>query len=83
MNFKEFKVFWDGSWNEKHGFVVINIWDDVYCGRYWSNYNMVYVPEKFKINYNNIYMTLLPVKNMSEYKRVKEALTDRFESERT
>jgi len=48
MDFKEFKLFCDGAWNKKHGFVVINIWDDVYCGRYWANYNMLYSPEKFK-----------------------------------
>src|SRR5271169_5987749 len=48
MDFNEFKQFCDGAWNKKHGFVVINIWDDAYCGRYWANYNEVYTPTKFK-----------------------------------
>jgi Poxvirus A32 protein len=47
MDFKEFKSFCDGAWKKKHGFVVINLWDDVYCGRYWSNYNSIYTPNKF------------------------------------
>src|SRR5271169_611967 len=48
MDFNELKNFCDGAWNKKHGFVVINIWDDAYCGRYWANYNEVYTPTKFK-----------------------------------
>jgi hypothetical protein len=48
MNFNEFKMFCDGAWSKKHGFVVINIWDDAYCGRYWANYKEVYIPEKYK-----------------------------------
>jgi len=47
MDFKEFKTFCDGAWSKKHGFVVINIWDDAYCGRYWANYNKIYIPEKY------------------------------------
>ena len=47
MDFKEFKRFCDGAWSKKHGFVVINIWDDAYCGRYWVNYNKIYIPEKY------------------------------------
>ena len=27
--------------------VVINVWDDTECGRYWSNYTHIYVPEKW------------------------------------
>ena len=49
MNFMEFKQFCDGAWRKKHGFVVINIWDDAFCGRYWDNYNSIYVPNKYKI----------------------------------
>jgi hypothetical protein len=49
MNFAEFKQFCDGAWSIKHGFVVINIWDDAYCGRYWQNYNKVYKPKKFSL----------------------------------
>jgi hypothetical protein len=47
MDFTEFKQFCDGAWSNKHGFVVINIWDDDYCGRYWDNYNKVYTPRKY------------------------------------
>ena len=47
MDFKEFKQFCDKAWSKKHGFVVINIWDAAYCGRYWANYNKVYTPEKY------------------------------------
>jgi len=46
MDFKEFMLFCEHAWEQKHGFVVINIWDDVYCGRYWANYTEVYVPNK-------------------------------------
>jgi guanylate kinase len=47
MDFEEFKKFCDGAWMKKHGFVVINIWDDAYCGRYWANYNSIYVPKNY------------------------------------
>jgi hypothetical protein len=49
MDFKEFKQFYDGAFSKKHGFVVINIWDDAYCGRYWDNYTKIYIPNKYKI----------------------------------
>ena len=48
MDFKEFKSFCDTAWNRTHGFVVINIWDDPYCGRYWDNYTNIFIPSKFK-----------------------------------
>jgi len=47
MDFREFKQFCEGGWNKRHGFVVINIWDDAYCGRYWANYNKIYTPKKY------------------------------------
>jgi hypothetical protein len=47
MEFTEFKRFCDRAWSRKHGFVVINIWDEAYCGRYWSNYDNIYVPKKY------------------------------------
>ena len=47
MDFAEFKKFCDGAWRKKHGFVVINLWDEDYCGRYWSNYDNIYVPKKY------------------------------------
>ena len=34
MDFKEFKQFCDDSWTQKHEFVVINLWDNAYCGRF-------------------------------------------------
>ena len=47
MDFKEFKSFCDKAWMKKYGFVGKNISDDVECGRYWSNYTPVFVPEKY------------------------------------
>ena len=47
MDFDEFKRFCQKAWDKKHGFVVINIWDDAYCGRYWNNYNNIYIPKKY------------------------------------
>jgi Poxvirus A32 protein len=47
MEFKEFKNFCDGAWSRKHGFVVINIWDEAYCGRYLSNYDQIFIPKKY------------------------------------
>jgi hypothetical protein len=47
MNFVEFKEFCDGAWSKKHGFMVINIWEQPYCGRYWSNYDSIYIPKKY------------------------------------
>ena len=48
MDFKEFKSFCHKAWNKKHGFVVINLWDDYYWGKYWANYTDVYIPNKYK-----------------------------------
>ena len=49
MDFKEFKQFCDSAWDKKHGFVVVNIWDEAVFGRYWDNYSKVYTPQKYKI----------------------------------
>ena len=49
MGFEEFKNFCHTAWTKKHGFVVINIWDEAHCGRYLSNYNSIYVPKKYLI----------------------------------
>jgi hypothetical protein len=54
MNFKEFRDFCDRAWSKKHGFVVINIWEEPYCGRYVANYEDICVPKKYKIIPNNI-----------------------------
>ena len=48
MDLKEFKSFCHKAWNKKHGFVVINLWDDCYWGKYWANYTDVYIPNKYK-----------------------------------
>ena len=47
MDFPEFKKFCDGAFTAKHGFIVVNIWDDPYSGRYWENYNKIYIPKKY------------------------------------
>jgi Poxvirus A32 protein len=47
MDFKEFKQFCDSSWTKKHGYVVINLWEEAYCGRYIANYDVIYVPTKY------------------------------------
>jgi Poxvirus A32 protein len=47
MNFEELKHFCENAWRRKHGFVVINIWDEAFCGRYWSNYDNIYIPKKY------------------------------------
>ena len=53
MDFKEFKQFCDEAWSKKHGFVVINLWEDPYCGRYITNYDTIYTPNKYiKIHKN-------------------------------
>ena len=49
MDLKEFKSFCYEAWNKKHGFAVINLWDDDYCGKYWSNYNAFYIPQNCKL----------------------------------
>ena len=46
MDFKEFKQFCDSAWDKKHGFVVVNIWDEALFGQYWDNYSKVYTPQK-------------------------------------
>ena len=48
MDFKEFKHFCDEAWSKKYGFVVINLWDHPYAGRYVANYKDIYVPIKYK-----------------------------------
>jgi len=53
MDFKEFKTFCDEAWSKKHGFVVINLPEEAYCGRYIANYENIYPPKKYiKIHKN-------------------------------
>ena len=49
MGFKEFKAFCDDGWSRKHGFVVINVWEESHCGRFISNYEQIYTPTKFRL----------------------------------
>ena len=49
MDFKEFKTFCDEAWSKKHGFVVINLPEEAYCGRYIANYENIYPPKKYLI----------------------------------
>ncbi|HLX54726.1 MAG TPA: hypothetical protein VKR58_12330, partial [Aquella sp.] len=43
----EFKRFCQNAWKRKHGFVVINLFEDPYCGRYLDNYKSLYIPLRF------------------------------------
>ena len=47
MNFKEFKNFCDKAWSKKHGYVVINLWEEAIYGRYVDNYKEIYIPNKY------------------------------------
>jgi len=47
MEFKEFKELCDKAWSKKYGFVVINLWEEPYCGRYLINYGEIYPPSKY------------------------------------
>jgi len=53
MKFKEFEDFCNNAWSKNHGFIVINLWEKPYCGKYISNYEDIYVPKKYiKIHKN-------------------------------
>jgi len=47
MDFSEFKEFCDKVWTKDYGFVVLNLWDKSYCGRYWANYEGIGIPNKY------------------------------------
>src|SRR5580693_250784 len=47
VDFKEFKTFCDQAWNKEHGYVVINLWEEPYSGKYIQNYDCIYYPTKF------------------------------------
>ena len=53
MDFKEFKEFCDNAWSQKHGFAVINKWEEPYCGRYIKNYDQIYTPQKYIKTHKN------------------------------
>ena len=60
MDFKEFKSFCDKSWEQEHGFAVINLWEKSYCGRFISNYKFIYVPNQYleRLNITNNYIEI-------------------------
>ena len=47
MDFKEFKELCCKAWSKKYGFIVINLWEESYCGRYLINYGEIYTPSKY------------------------------------
>ena len=47
MIFEEFDKICDKAWESRHGYIVINLWEDPECGRYLLNYNNIYIPEKY------------------------------------
>ena len=47
MDFKEFKTICDDAWSKKHGYIVINLWEEPYCGKYIKNYETIYTPTKY------------------------------------
>ena len=60
MKLDEFKAFCDNCWREKHGYAVINLWEEPYCGRYISNYKFVYTPQQYlaKLGITNSYISM-------------------------
>ena len=44
MQFEEFGKICHDAWSEKHGYIVINLWEEPECGRYLLNYNKIYTP---------------------------------------
>lgn len=48
MSFDEFQNFCNESWGNKHGFVVLNLTEKPYCGKYLKNLLEIYVPNKYK-----------------------------------
>ncbi len=47
MPLKEFKSICDQAWSEEHGYIVINLGIEPYCGRYMLNYNKLYIPKQY------------------------------------
>ena len=47
MPFEEFEKICEDAWNKKHGYIVVNLWEDSECGRYLLNYERMYTPEKY------------------------------------
>jgi hypothetical protein len=48
MEFKELKSFCDEAWNDKHGYVVVNLCEEACSGKYLQNYECMCVPKKYK-----------------------------------
>ena len=47
MDFEEFKTFCEKAWTQKYGFVVINVKEEAFWGKYISNYTVNYTPNKY------------------------------------
>jgi hypothetical protein len=41
MDYTEFKTLCENAWKEQYGFIVINLWEPPYWGRYILNYTDV------------------------------------------
>ncbi len=44
MTYEEFEKICYEAWKEKHGYIVINLWEEPGCGRYLLNYDSMYIP---------------------------------------
>ena len=47
MDFDEFTRFCEKAWKKKYGFVVINVKEEAFWGKYISNYTVNYTPNKY------------------------------------
>ena len=47
MDWNEFKNFCYNAWRKRYGFIVINLFEESYCGRYLDNYNSLYIPTRY------------------------------------
>ena len=47
MDWKEFSEFCKDTFNKPHSFIVINRESDIFQGKYQSNFNRVYIPNKY------------------------------------
>ena len=47
MTFEEFHIFCNDSWSRKCGFVIINLMEKPYCGKYLRNLSDIYLPNKY------------------------------------
>ena len=48
MNFEEFEKFCSEAWNKEHGYIVVNLWEKPEVGKYMQNYEVVYIPLRYR-----------------------------------